>query len=121
MNRIITVRVAAALLTIAALGGIVMAITRFLRNKNPPNWLAIVAWLSRGGSSYAVILCDIYRGIAPAHQCWPRNARARRVGRGRPESEISMENHIVTARLSGRACGPCRGRLFARTAYGLER
>ena len=42
MNMIIMVRVAAALLTIAALGGIVMAITRFLRNKNPPNWLAML-------------------------------------------------------------------------------
>ena len=42
MNVITMLRAAAALLTIAALGGIVMAITRFFQNRNPPSWLAML-------------------------------------------------------------------------------
>jgi hypothetical protein len=42
MNAITMLRSAVALLTIAALGGIVMAITRLVGNRNPPSWLALL-------------------------------------------------------------------------------
>jgi hypothetical protein len=42
MNPITMLRTAAALLTIAAVGGIVMATARFMQNSNPPSWIAML-------------------------------------------------------------------------------
>jgi glucose uptake protein GlcU len=42
MNAITMIRAATVLLTIGALGGILMAIIRFSRSQNPPPWLAML-------------------------------------------------------------------------------
>jgi hypothetical protein len=42
MNAISMIRAATVLLTIGALGGMLMALIRFLRSQNPPSWLAML-------------------------------------------------------------------------------
>jgi hypothetical protein len=67
MNPIAMLRAAAALLTIAALGGLVLAMTRFLQRKNPPSWIALLHGLLAAAGLTLLLYATLAAGIpAPA-------------------------------------------------------
>lgn len=64
MNAITMLRTAVALLTIAALGGIVMAIVRFVGNRNPPSWLAMLHGLLAAAGLTLIFYASLAAGIS---------------------------------------------------------
>jgi hypothetical protein len=63
MNAITMIRAAVALLTIGALGGVVMAIVRLFQGKNPPSWLAMLHGLLAAGGITLLLYAAITVGI----------------------------------------------------------
>src|SRR5262245_31874239 len=62
-------KTALVLLTIAALGGVVMAITRLARNTNPPSWLAMLHGLLAGAALTLLLYAYFTVGL-PALAGW---------------------------------------------------
>src|SRR5665213_1385305 len=65
MNAITMLRAAAALLTLAALGGIIMAIVRLFGNRNPPSWLAMLHGLLAAAGLTLIFYASLSAGIPP--------------------------------------------------------
>lgn len=63
MNAITMIRAAVALLTIGALGGVVMAIIRFFQGQNPPSWLAMVHGLLAAAGITLLLYAALTVGI----------------------------------------------------------
>ena len=61
--------VALALLTLAALGGLTMAVIRLGWHANPPNWLAILHGLL-AAAALCLLLYAYTAGVAPAAAGW---------------------------------------------------
>ena len=64
MNAMTTLRTAAALLTVAALGGIVMGIIRLFQNRNPPSWLAMLHGLLAASGLTLIFYASLAAGIS---------------------------------------------------------
>jgi glucose uptake protein GlcU len=69
MEPALMMKTALALLTVAALGGVVMAGIRFSRNVNPPSWLAMLHGLLAGAALTLLIYAHFTAGL-PAHAQW---------------------------------------------------
>jgi ABC-type amino acid transport system permease subunit len=63
MNAITMLRTAVAVLTIAALGGIVMAIVRLSGNRNPPSWLAMLHGLLAAAGLTLILYASFTAGV----------------------------------------------------------
>jgi hypothetical protein len=63
MNMITMIRAAVALLTIGALGGVVMAIIRLFNNHNPPSWLTMLHGLLAAAGLTLLFYAAITTGI----------------------------------------------------------
>ena len=59
------VRVAVTLLGIAALGGLLMAVTRLAQEKNPPSWLALLHGLLAAAGLTLLLYAALTTGIPP--------------------------------------------------------
>lgn len=69
MEPALMMKTALALLTIAALGGMVMAGIRFARNVNPPSWLAMLHGLLAGAALTLLLYAHFTVGL-PAMADW---------------------------------------------------
>ena len=65
MNAITMLRAAVALLGIAALGGLLMAVTRLSQDKNPPSWLALLHGLLAASGLTLLVYATLTVGIPP--------------------------------------------------------
>jgi hypothetical protein len=69
MEPVLMMKTALALLTLTALGGVVMAVTRLGRNANPPSWLAMLHGLL-AGSALTLLLYAYFTVGLPALAAW---------------------------------------------------
>ncbi len=69
MEPALMMKTALALLTITALGGVAMAVTRLGRNANPPSWLAMLHGLL-AGSALTLLLYAYFTVGLPALAGW---------------------------------------------------
>ena len=69
MEPALMMKTALVLLTVAALGGVVMAITRLGRNVNPPSWLAMLHGLLAGAALTLLLYAYFTVGL-PALAGW---------------------------------------------------
>ena len=69
MEGALMMKTSLVLLTITALGGVVMAIIRFGSNANPPSWLAMLHGLL-AGSALTLLLYAYFTTGLPALACW---------------------------------------------------
>lgn len=69
MEPLLMMKTALALLTITALGGVVMAIIRFSRDANPPSWLAMLHGLL-AASALVLLLYAYFTVGLPAVAGW---------------------------------------------------
>ena len=69
MESVLMMKTALVLLTIAALGGVTMAVIRLGRNSNPPSWLAMVHGLL-AGSALTLLLYAYFTAGLPALAGW---------------------------------------------------
>ena len=65
MEPALMMKTALVLLTIAALGGVVMAVTRLGRNANPPSWLAMLHGLLAGAALTLLLYAYFTVGLPP--------------------------------------------------------
>ncbi len=65
MNAITMLRAAVTLLGIAALGGLLMAVTRLSQDKNPPSWLALLHGLLAASGLTLLVYATLTVGIPP--------------------------------------------------------
>ena len=65
MNVITMLRVAITLLGIAALGGLLMAVTRLSHGRNPPSWLALMHGLLAASGLTLLLYAALTTGIPP--------------------------------------------------------
>lgn len=69
MEPVLMMQTSAALLTIAAIGGVAMALIRFARNANPPSWLAMLHGLF-AASALILLLYSYFTAGLPVVACW---------------------------------------------------
>lgn len=69
MEPALTMRIALALLTLAALGGVAMAVTRFGKDTNPSSALAMGHGLLAGAALTLLIYAYFTVGL-PSRACW---------------------------------------------------
>ena len=65
MNAIAMLRAGVTLLGIAALGGLLMAVTRLSQEKNPPSWLALLHGLLAASGLTLLVYAALTTGIPP--------------------------------------------------------
>jgi hypothetical protein len=69
MEPALMMKTALALLTIAAFGGLVMALARLAYDRNPPNWLAMLHGLLAGAALTLLLYAHFTTGL-PAMADW---------------------------------------------------
>lgn len=69
MENILLMKVSFVLLSLAALGGVVMAGIRFSQNMNPPSWLAMLHGLLAGAAATLLLFAYFTVGL-PVLACW---------------------------------------------------
>ena len=69
MEPALMMRTALALLTLTALGGVVMAVIRSSREANPPSWLAMAHGLLAGAALTLLLYAYFTVGL-PTLACW---------------------------------------------------
>ena len=75
MEAALVLKTSLVLLSITALGGLVMAVTRFGRDANPPSWLAMLHGLL-AASALSLLLYSYFAVGRPLLACWASRLRA---------------------------------------------
>jgi len=69
MEPALMMKTSLVLLTLTALGGVVMAVIRFVREANPPNWLAMLHGLLAAAALTLLLYAYFTVGL-PTLACW---------------------------------------------------